>query len=65
MLEGSAAIQKVLNKLEKSASRNLMKFNNDNCKVLHCLQSPHSQCRLATDSRNTSAEKGLSVPEVY
>jgi len=62
MLEGSAAIEKDLNKVKKWAGRNLMKFNND--KVLHCLQSPHCQCRVAADClANAFAEKGLRLPE--
>lgn len=36
-LEGSAAIQKDLNKLEKRAGRHLTKFNSDKGKVLQCL----------------------------
>ena len=66
MLAGGAAVQKDPNKLEKRAGRNLMKFNNDKYKVLHCLQSPHSQCRLAADCLgNTFAEKGLRLPADY
>lgn len=66
MLEGITAIQKDLNKLEKWAGRNIMKFNNDKCKVLCCLQNPHSQCRLAADClENSFAEKSLRLPEDY
>lgn len=39
MLQGSAAVQKDLNKLKKWAGRNLRKFNNDKGKVLHCIAS--------------------------
>lgn len=49
VLEGSTAIQEDLNKLEKWAGRNVMKFNNDKGKVLCCLQNTHSQCRLAAN----------------
>ena len=33
--EGSAAIQWILNRLDKWADRNLMKFNEGKCEVLH------------------------------
>ena len=33
--DGCAAIQRNLNKLEKWASKNLVKFSEDNCQVLH------------------------------
>lgn len=33
--EGRAAIQRNLNRMEKWADKNLLKFNKENCKVLH------------------------------
>lgn len=39
LLEGSAAIQKDLNKLQKRAGRHLTKFNSDKGKVLECFAS--------------------------
>lgn len=35
MLEGNAAIQRDLNRLEEWATRNLMKFSKDKFSVLH------------------------------
>lgn len=42
--EGCATIQRAFQRLEKKASRNLMKFNNGKCKVLHLRKnSPRHQ----------------------
>lgn len=35
MLDGRAAIQRYLDRLEELASQNIMKFNQDECKFLH------------------------------
>ena len=53
--EGRAAIQRDLNRLEKWAERNLMKFNKEKYKVLH---SPTHQYRL----ESSFAEKDLGGP---
>ena len=43
-------IQSSLDRLEKWTSRNLMKFNNGKCKVLHVERNnPRHQDRLGTD----------------
>ncbi|PKU48658.1 rna-directed dna polymerase from mobile element jockey-like [Limosa lapponica baueri] len=60
---GQAAIQSVLNKLEKCANRNLIKFSKGKCKVLHLGRSnPMHQYMLeATQLESSSAEKDLGV----
>ena len=63
-LEGCAAIQQNLDRLESWAGRNLMRFNKSKCGVLHlgrnnCVQ----QYRLGDDLlERSSAEKDLGVP---
>ncbi|KAK4827771.1 hypothetical protein QYF61_021516 [Mycteria americana] len=58
--EGHAAIQRDLDRLEKWADRNLMKFNKENCQVLH---NPMHQHRLgATQVESSFAEKDLGGP---
>ncbi|PKU27443.1 rna-directed dna polymerase from mobile element jockey-like [Limosa lapponica baueri] len=58
MPEGCAAIQRYLYRLEKCATRNLMKFNNGECKVLHLgRNNPSHQYRLGTYQLATSFER--------
>ena len=63
MPEGCAAIQKDLNRLEKWADRNLMKFSKERCKVLHLGNNNLLYwCMLgATQLESSLAEKDLGV----
>ena len=63
MPEGWAAIQRDLNRLEKWAGRNLIKFNKGKCKVLHLgRNNPMQQYMLAAAQLESSlAEKDLGV----
>jgi len=63
MPEGRAAIQRDLNRLEKWADRNLVKFNKDKCKVLHVgRNNPMYQSMLGVTKLESSfAENNLGV----
>ena len=63
MPEGCAAIQRHLNRQEKWADRNLMKFNKGKCKVLHLgRNNPMNQNTLGIDQMKSSfVEKGLGI----
>ncbi|GAB0182220.1 mitochondrial enolase superfamily member 1 [Grus japonensis] len=63
MPEGRTSIQRDLNRLEKWADRNLMKFNNEKCKILHLkrTKSMHLYMLGASQLESSFEEKDLWV----
>jgi len=56
------AIQRAVKRMEKWASRNLMKFNRGKCKILQGEHKPIQWCKLETDQLGCSfTEKNLKV----
>jgi len=62
-LQGSDAIQRHLDRLERWASGNVMKFNNAKCKVLHVGQgNPKHEYKMGNEwMKSSPVEKDLGV----
>ncbi|PKU48540.1 reverse hypothetical protein [Limosa lapponica baueri] len=61
-MEGCAAVQQDLDRLEIWAGRNLMYFNKGKCRVLHLgRNNPMHQYRLGADLLKNTSEKDLGV----
>jgi len=61
-LEGRGAIQRDLERLERWARVNFIKFNNTKCKVLHMGQgNPKHKYRLGGEWNNGSLKKDLGL----
>ncbi|KAK4808476.1 hypothetical protein QYF61_005793 [Mycteria americana] len=61
--ECCAAIQRDLNRMEKWANKNLLKFNNGKCKILHMGRNKpmHKYMLVATQLESSFAEKDLGI----
>jgi len=61
--EGRATLQEDLDRLEERATKNIMKFSKDKCKVLHLgKHNPRVQHKLgSTQLESSSAERDLEV----
>ena len=61
--EGCAATHRDLDRLEKWADRNVMKFNKQKCKILHLRRdnSVHQYMLKAIQLESSLAEKDLKV----